>query len=90
MAKKHEKDEPLTFIMFQNDKEKETQPDFTGKFVMPDGTIMRMAGWKKEYVGKDGKTKTLVGGKVSEFQTKEDYQKKEPVAQGNDSQDLPF
>ena len=91
MAKKHEKDEPLSFIMFQNDKEKETQPDFTGKFITQDGKVMRIAGWKRGYQDRDGNHKELVAGKVSEFQNpntkNEQNQQKELV---NDSDDLPF
>lgn len=97
MKKNHEKDEPLSFIMFQNDKEKETQPDFTGKFITEDGSVMRIAGWKKEYQDKNGNPKTLIGGKVSEFQKASDHpdnRQPAPASSTNnahqDSQDLPF
>jgi len=97
MKKNHEKDEPLSFIMFQNDKDKETQPDFTGKFITEDGRVMRIAGWKKEYKDKDGNDKTLIGGKVSEFQKASDNpenRKPAPSSSTNNAQEdadsLPF
>ena len=37
---------PDTGTLFHNhDKSKETQPDYTGKYAMPDGTVRRIAAW---------------------------------------------
>jgi uncharacterized protein (DUF736 family) len=49
--------------LFQNEKkEKETQPDFTGKINI-DGVEKRLAGWKKE--SKNGKK--FLSLKISDF-----------------------
>ena len=98
MGKQHEKDEPKSFIMFSNnEKQSETQPDYTGHIILEDGTKMRLAAWTKDW-SKDGKSGTLIGGKMSPFMTKEENeQKKQEWASKSNSQqpanveeDLPF
>ena len=38
---------PDTGALFPNKfKEKDTHPDFTGKYAMPDGTVREMAAWR--------------------------------------------
>jgi hypothetical protein len=96
--KQHEKDEPLSFVMFLNDSDNPTAPQYVGKIVLADGTLMRLAGWKKDFV-KDGESRHLIGGKMSEYLSKEEYeakfgnkrQKSEPAnATADDNDDLPF
>ena len=93
--KKHEKDEPGTFVLFQNDSDNPAAPTLVGKIVLEDGTIKRLAAWEKTFM-KDGVEKKLVGGKLDDYLSKEEYEKKfagnkkRPVATQDDSQDLPF
>ncbi len=96
--KKHEKDEPLSFVMFLNDSDNPTAPQYVGKIVLADGTLMRLAGWKKEFM-KEGQERHLIGGKMSEYLSKEEYEAKfgnknkqaapKATAQDDDD-DLPF
>jgi hypothetical protein len=92
---KHEKDEPLSFVLFENDSDNPLAPSLVGKIVLADGTLMRLAAWEKTFI-KDGQEKKLVGGKMSEYLNKEQYEKKfskdrqpAPEAQEEES-DLPF
>lgn len=96
--KQHEKDEPLSFVLFQNDSDNVMAPTYVGKVVLADGTLMRLAAWEKTFM-KDGVEKKLVGGKLSEYLSKEEYQAKfgkknqAPAPQSapsSDHQDLPF
>ena len=78
-----------SFVLFRNDrKEKDNQPDYTGKITLPDGTERRLAAWLKE--GKSGK---VFSGKVSDYQQPKDYleQKPEPAPQAQpEFDDIPF
>lgn len=93
--KQHEKDEPLSFVLFENDSTNPVAPTYVGKIVLEDGTLMRMAAWEKKYM-KDGVEKTLIGGKMSEYLSKEEYEKKfgkktaAPQAVPEPESDLPF
>ncbi len=43
-----------TWMLFRNQqREKDSQPEFRGQVCLPDGRMMEMAGWVKE--GKNGK-----------------------------------
>jgi uncharacterized protein (DUF736 family) len=70
-------------ILYINEKkEKDTQPDYTGK-VNQDGRDRRLAGWKK--VDKNGKS--YLSLQVSDFQNKQEA----PAKSGRDDDgDVPF
>ena len=75
------------FVLFQNDKTSDNQPDYTGKITLADGKEMRLAGWKK--VGQNAKT--FVSGKASEFQeqgSQNGNRQQAPVADLDD--EIPF
>jgi hypothetical protein len=90
--KKHERDEPMTFILFENPKKtNRTHPDLVGKIILEDGTMLRLAGWERD-TRTGGK---YIGGKVNVFLTKEEVQKKVEEEQNDtdnsaDDIDLPF
>lgn len=68
--------------LFKNDrKEKDAQPDYTGR-CMVDGKIMRVAGWKK-----DGPKGTFVSLKFSDMESKGDAK---PAQRQTDPMDLDF
>lgn len=46
MAYSHKPDHGNLFI--NTDKEKPTQPDYTGTYALPDGTVRRVAAWIKK------------------------------------------
>lgn len=88
MNKKHPNDEPLTFIIFPNAHKKAKQhPDWIGKVVLEDGTIMRIAGW--ENTGSKGQ---YIGGKMTPFYSKEEIEglKEKKQEDEDDIDDLPF
>lgn len=91
MSKRHEKDAPLTFILFPNPKKDvgRGQPDWVGKIILEDGTIMRLAGWQKEMTNANG---DYIGGKMNAFLTKEEVEQKKQEQQQKDIdiEDLPF
>lgn len=68
--------------LFKNEKkEKESQPDYTGK-VMIGGVEKRLAGWKKQT--KNGGT--FLSLQVSEFQAKQEAPASTPATE----EDMPF
>ena len=89
--RKHDKDDPLTFTLFPNNKKQNAhdgKPDFVGKVVLEDGTIMRLAGWKNKLNNSEG---TFIGGKMSAFLTKEEVaEKNKERKEEEDELDLPF
>ena len=91
MKKKHDKDEPLNFILFPNPKKNNrSQPDWVGKIVLEDGTIMRLAGWNNKMTNVEG---NFIGGKMSKFETKEEVaarKAQESEGESVDTSDLPF
>lgn len=94
MRHKHEKDEPMTFILFPNPKKTEfgNQPDLVGKVILEDGTVMRLAGWEKEMTKVKGK---YIGGKMNPFLTKEQVAERDAAIEAkkkedDDVDDLPF
>ena len=71
-------------VLFKNDrKEKETQPDYTGKITLG-GKEKRLAAWLKD--GQRGKFMSL---QVSEFQ-EQAQSAPQPVLNDDFSDDIPF
>ncbi len=73
-------------VLFKNDrKEKETQPDYTGKITLG-GKEKRLAAWLKD--GQKGKFMSL---QVSDFQEQAQSQAApQPVLNDDFSDDIPF
>ena len=57
-----EYDNTNRFVLFKNNKDKETQPDYTGKLTLEGGKEMRLSAWLKE--SKAGNT--FMSGTMSE------------------------
>jgi len=79
-------DNTNSFVLFKNDrKEKETQPDYTGKVTLEDGTEKRLAAWIKD--GKNGK---FMSGKISDYQNNSAGGNQGEPSGGGFDQDIPF
>lgn len=81
-----EYDNKSTWVLFKNEKkEKEKQPDYTGKMTDENGKEWNIAGWVKE--SKAGRK--FISGNIQEPQKKEDGPSSSEQAQQQDD-DLPF
>jgi len=79
------------FVLFKNNKDKETQPDYTGKITLEGGKEMRLSAWLKE--SKAGNT--FMSGTMSEPydgpKTNNQSSQEVPVANVEDMKDdIPF
>ena len=79
------------FVLFKNNKDKETQPDYTGTITLADGSEKRLSAWLKE--SKAGAT--YMSGTMSDpyngSKTNNQSSQEVPVAKVEDMKDdIPF
>lgn len=90
MAKKELK--PGEFALWPNDyKQKDTHPDWTGKFKLPDGTVIDIAAWDNQA---QGSGKKYLKGSIRVKQEKDRPQRPQnPPPRSHDEgfdDDIPF
>lgn len=82
---------PSSGSLFKNDrKEKETQPDYKGKVMLPNGEVRWLSGWKKQTSAGDGWLSLAIGDLVQGAAPVSAHSQAKANAFVSDDSDIPF